>query len=152
MQNHRSKIKVAALFIIAALLLWALLSFVLYTEKAWICAGCGSWRSETHWHFGIVTSRSCIQSSLGEWIKGHGIAHDHDWRSIKGTSKTILNRAVSRRHGKAPPIYGMPEPFMEQFINSSSEEEIASLLDVLQNGNESEQEKKIEQIVEKLLK
>lgn len=41
---------------------------------------------------------------------------------------------------------------MEQFINSSSEEEIASLLDVLQNGNESEQEKKIEQIVEKLLK
>src|SRR5687768_6167664 len=97
--------------VVLIIALWLLISVIVGTEvrhdRGWVCASCGSRRSQVDWMFDVTTSRTVSTSALAKWLSDRNLSHAHDWRNIKGTGRNLLGSSMSRGHGAAPPIYSM---------------------------------------------
>lgn len=148
MLGKRKKIIVRSIIVLIILTIIISLDIELSMDEAWICTSCGS-KKTANWLFGIRTSEGKHASSLEEWMTEYEIAHEHDWRRIKGTRKGTFG--TSRRHGKTPPVYSLRPECLSEYLSSASDSDIRKLIEILDSGSDEDQVIFIEQITEKWL-
>jgi hypothetical protein len=142
---------VSATLAVLALLSW-LFGGEVRRRDGWICAGCGSHKSQTE-AFNIIISRDYRESALEKWLKDRNHAHSHDWRHIQGDGMNVPGMVMSRGHGSAPPILMIAiDSLLDDFIKKSTDVEVRKFVDVLANGSEADQSGAVEAAGAKALK
>lgn len=144
--------EVVVAILIAVLVAWVLLmSQRVCYDNGWICADCGSRKSQTDWVFGFTTSVTLNQSALEGWLVQHDGSHVHDWRYIQGTGRNAFGQRISVGHGPAPAIYGVPPNVLDQFVLVASDDEIARFVKATQSGSRQEQNRVIDEVAARVL-
>jgi hypothetical protein len=119
-------------------------------EMGWVDALTGSTRHQTHWVFGFKGRAVVEPSALERWIVDRQGSHEHDWRNVQGTSKTLLGRSIGFSHGPAPPIYPLCGRMMDAFVCKATDDEIAEFVRVMRIGTEAEQEAAVDAAFERM--
>ena len=119
-------------------------------EWAWVDARSGSIKRQTEWLFGIKTEEVIQPSSLELWVREHGRSHEHQWRTLAITSKTLFGHPVVFACGMAPPIYQL-RPLMGDFVAMATDEELEQFVQVLDDDAENEQEEAVRLASERVM-
>lgn len=131
---------VAVLFLISILI-----SVEVSTDRVWICSACGSRRSEIEWIGGFKSGQSVATSTLDTWISRNAGGHQHEWCSIRGTSRNILGLKMAYAHGSAPPILRFPFDAQLIYMKSATTQQIAAFVQTMQSGTDAQQRQAVDQ-------
>lgn len=106
-------------------------------ELGWTDPVTGSRKHQTRWTWcGVVTpieTTPIIRASpLAEWIIRREGTITYDWRSTRSTMDTIWGRSVGGAIRDFPPrIFRLYFPVQENFIKSSTDEEVQQFIDIM---------------------
>ncbi len=111
-----------------------LLSFVVpvQREMGWVDAVTRSTKDQTYVTFGfefemaplMKTTPIVEPSPLADWLARQDGEVKYEWRHVNGTLKTIWGTPVGWGHGSAPPILFFHPVLLEQFVKSSSDDDL----------------------------
>ena len=114
----------------------------------WTCSYTGSQKGNTIWIGFITVAHWEIKSPFEHWLQEKNKEINHNWVKTIGTSYSLFG-CSGRVHAQAPPIYPLvrlPE-LQEQFIKTSTDEEIEAFLKALNSGKRIDQEKIVREIL-----
>ena len=149
---HRRTIITVSIVVCSVLLF---LSFVMpvQREMGWIDAVTASTKHQTYITFNfdmtplMTTTPEIKQSLLAEWLIRKEGKIEYDWRHVNGTLKTIWGKPVGWGHGFSPPIRRLW--LLDDFVKSSSDEDLRHFVDVMHHGSKKEQEDAVKAAIEK---
>lgn len=154
----RRRIPITIAFVVGFVLL--LLSFIIPVkrEMGWVDAITGSTKEQTYVTFGfdmtplVETIPIINPSPLAKWLMRQEGDFKYEWRHVNGTLKTIWGKPVGFGHGSAPPIYFFSGDLLEQFVKSSSDEELKHFVEIMRHGTKQEQEAAVEAATDNCLR
>jgi hypothetical protein len=115
--------------------------------QGWCDAISGSKKWRTTWPFGITTGTRTETSGLERRLREIGYQWNPEWRSIHFTATSLLGgRRIEC--STAPPILEITS-VLDSYARSASPDELRRFADVLQSGNEQEQNAAIQAAGEK---
>lgn len=114
----------------------------LRTSRMWMDPVTGSTRHETT-HFGFWSLPATeTESALARWAANHVKDHRPKWQFVSETKRGCL--WTIRGTGSMPPVYLLHGRLGEVVVASTSDEELAALIEVLREGSDAEQRQAIE--------
>lgn len=149
--KKKSVIYIAILMIVlAGFVLFAGPLITVKTINRWTCAYTGSQKGYTTW-FGILKSNEWQQvSPIEAWLAQHNRQIEHHWVRTAATHYSLFG-GVDRRHGRAPAMLYFDHILQTVFIETASEDEILTILEVVKNKPEDEAEKAVDEVVNRMI-
>ena len=129
------------------------ISFGSCTNKAWICATCGSRKSAVGLSFPVCSflpMRQAETSELERWMINESGSHTHHWKCTEYMD-TYLFLGRSFVCWKAPPIYFAPIDTLKDFVDTASPAQIQEFVKVMQHGTEKQQQEAVDGLAERRL-
>lgn len=132
-----------------------LLSFVIpvKTQWAWMDYVTRAIKVQDDWDIFGKTSPVIRPSPLAEWIVRREGGITYDWHSLDTTGKTVWDRTThSTKHGINRFIgdwFTFNNTLQENFIKSSTDEEVQRFIDTMRHGTGDEQTDALEAAIEK---
>jgi len=145
--------------VVVMLFVILLLSFVVPVQRkmVWIDAITASTKTQTY----VILSYDMTPlmktvpriklSALADWLAKKEGGLTFDWHYAGGPLTTIWGTTIGRDCWSPPPIYPFRGDSLEDFVKSSSDEDLRHFVDVMRHGTEQEQRAEIHAAIEKLL-
>src|SRR5688572_11504499 len=143
-QRWRFRLSRRAMLAVAAVVSFLLVPTASVRQtRSRIDAVTGSMEWQTTW-FGLFSTMPRIDASpLEKRLLRMGATWTRDWRLLHNTHRTLLGNATCYECGTAPPIHGL-RPVLDEFVQTHSDEQIISLINIIQTGAEDEQDAAVE--------
>jgi hypothetical protein len=113
------------------------------TETNWIDPVTGSRRSQVRWFGSVRLPMRYEASALERWIVREEGSYLPAWQIDISVTSNAFNLPFQWACGKGAPINQFELPLMERWVNESSPEEIARVVQIMREGSREEQRKAI---------
>ena len=133
-------------------LAFALLSFRICTDRAFVDETTGSRRGYREWLFGTHSGEWYKESALETFIRtNQPTMLGQRWTSFAGTGRNVFGGSVSFGHGRPGAVLLLRPEDINEFCSRASEAEKRRLYDTLSAGNQPRIAELANQVLESLL-
>ena len=142
----KSRLLHVGLVTAGCILIAFLLSFIvsIRVHVCWCDSVTGSIKSQTCWPLGITTGAKVEASPLETRLHSIGYQWVPSWKFCYKTHETLWGKPTWFED-RFPPILEL-RPVLEQFVNSSSSDELRQFADIMQTGTDAEQDAAIARV------